>query len=155
MPVKHTRKDIWKFIDRSGGNDACWKWNGAQGGRANELRPYFGCEGKRFIAYRLVWELVNGTPPPDDKMILHSCDNGRMPVGCCNPFHMRLGEVQDNSNDMKERERHGLPHHVVRAIRKLLAQGREQQDIADLYGISRENVSAIKTGRTYSHVKDK
>ncbi len=50
-------------------------------------------------------------------------------------------------DDMVERERHGLPKTVVRAIRKLRIEGRTQSDIADLYGISREAISAIDTGR--------
>ncbi len=48
---------------------------------------------------------------------------------------------------MKERERHGLPKTVVRSIRKLLDEGRTQQEIARLYGVSRECVSSISTNR--------
>ena len=154
MPSKNTKNDVWKYIDRRGGNDECWVWTGPQGGRASELRPYFGYDGKRSIAYRLVWELVHGEEPPSDKMILHSCDNGRMPIGCCNPRHMSLGDVQQNSNDMKERERHGLPHNSVKAIKRLLQQGRQHNDIADLYGVSRELITAIANGRVYQHVKE-
>lgn len=154
MPVKNTRNDVWRYINRSDGMDACWKWTGGWGGRSDQLRPYFGYEGQRSIAYRLVWELVHGNPPPSDKMLLHSCDNGAHPIGCCNPAHLRLGEAQENANDMKSRERHGLPHNVVKAIRRLLDEGRSQQTIADLYGVSRETISAIATGRVYSHVKE-
>ena len=153
MPIKNTKADIWSNIDRSGGNDECWVWKGGQGGRANELRPYFGCEGKRYIAYRLVWELVHGSEPPSDKMILHSCDNGRMPIGCCNPKHMSLGTVQENSADMTERGRHGLPHNSVRAIKRLINEGRMHSVIAELYGVSRELVTAIANGRVYQHIK--
>ena len=52
-------------------------------------------------------------------------------------------------NDMKERERHGLSKITVRAIKKLLIEERPQQEIADLYGITREAVSAIATGRNH------
>ena len=53
---------------------------------------------------------------------------------------------------MKERERHGLPATVVRAIRRLLSEGQTQQSVADLYGVSREAISAINTGRSRSYV---
>jgi predicted transcriptional regulator len=50
---------------------------------------------------------------------------------------------------MMQRERHGLPRSVVKAIRTLLDKGRVQHEIADLYGISRECVSSIATQRVY------
>jgi DNA-binding XRE family transcriptional regulator len=52
-------------------------------------------------------------------------------------------------DDMKRRERHGLPGTAVRAIRRLLDQGDTQQSIADKFGVSRETISAIATGRVY------
>ena len=57
-------------------------------------------------------------------------------------------------DDMKQRQRHGLTHHAVRAIRRLLATGHTQQEIADNFGVSRETVSAIANDRLYQHVKD-
>lgn len=154
LPIKYTKMDVWKYVDRSGGPDACWKWIGGQGGRVTELRPYFGCEGKRYIAYRLVWELLHGRPPAADKMLIHSCDNGRMPIGCCNPRHLSEGTAQNNADDMKARERHGLPHNTVRVIKRLIKEGRKHAEIAELYGVSRELVTAINNERAYGHVKE-
>ena len=67
---------------------------------------------------------------------------------------MRLGSVLENADDMTERQRVGLPHTVVRAIRRLLDQGMTQADVAARYALSRETVSAIATGRTYKGVID-
>lgn len=139
--------DVFKHIEMSGPDD-CWCWQGAWGGRARDRRPYFMANRRRTLAYRWVWELVNG-PIPDGQLILHSCDNGGWPIGCCQPKHMRLGSVQDNSNDMMQRERHGLPATAVAAIRRLLDRGDTQQVIAERYGVSRETISAIATGRVY------
>tara|TARA_R100000306_G_C4298050_1_gene103630 strand:- start:288 stop:479 length:192 start_codon:yes stop_codon:yes gene_type:complete len=58
-------------------------------------------------------------------------------------------------NDMKERERHGMPKTVVRAILKLRNEGKTQEDIANLYGISRETISAIETGRSHKGLTNK
>ena len=55
---------------------------------------------------------------------------------------------------MKERERHGLPKIVIRAIRKLLDEGHTQTKIARLYGVSRETISSISTGRRTSEDPD-
>jgi len=52
-------------------------------------------------------------------------------------------------DDMTSRDRHGLPKTARNGIRRLLSEGRTQQEIADLYGVSRETVSAIATGRVY------
>ena len=54
---------------------------------------------------------------------------------------------------MKERDRHGLPKIVVRAILKLLSENKTHKEIAELYGVSRETITAINTGR--SHKKEK
>jgi predicted XRE-type DNA-binding protein len=101
------------------------------------------------MAYRWVWRLVHGEDIPVGKMILHSCDRGGYPIGCCNPAHLSLGDHQGNMDDMKRRERHGLPATAVTAIRRLLDRGETQQEIADKFGVSRETISAIATGRVY------
>ena len=82
------------------------------------------------------WELARG-----GLLILHSCDRGGYPIGCCNPKPMRVGTHDENMTDMTSRERHGLPETVVRAIRRLIEQGETQQVIATRYGLSREAVS--------------
>jgi predicted transcriptional regulator len=58
-------------------------------------------------------------------------------------------------NDMKERERHGLPHHTVRAIRKLGEVGLSHKSIGDRFGIARSTVSEIIERKNYQHVGDK
>jgi DNA-binding XRE family transcriptional regulator len=55
---------------------------------------------------------------------------------------------------MTDRQRHGLPTNVIKAIRKLIDQGETQQSIAVKYGVSRETISAIATRRVYSHVEE-
>jgi DNA-binding XRE family transcriptional regulator len=134
--------DVFRHIDM-GDNDVCWEWKG----KINEKdgRPYFTVLGKRRAAYLIVLELHTGTKKEKGRMAIHSCDN---PI-CCNPFHLRWGTHQDNMNDMKKRERHGLPAIVVRAMRTLLREGVSQQEIGKLYGVSRETISAISTGRSH------
>lgn len=148
MRTPNDATDVFKLIVM-GDTDECWVWQGSWGGQPDRRRPYFMVEGKRYMAYRLVYELVHGWIDPKGQ-ILHSCDNGAYPIGCCNPNHMRLGTNKENADERQDRERHGLPKNVVNAIRRLLDQGRLQTEIAELYGISRESISAIKTGRTYA-----
>lgn len=141
--------DIFKYIEMRGA-DECWPYTGnSWGGRKRDPRPYFATGGRRTMAYRIVWELVNGRELTSDELILHSCDNGAAPIGCCNPAHLRIGSNQDNSDDMTLRQRHGMNATQVKQIMRLLSEGKSQQSIADVMGCSRENVSAIATGRSY------
>ena len=135
--------DVFKFIDMMDGNkEPCWIWKGKV--NAKDGRPYITIQGARRSAYRIVLELHSGEPS-NGRQALHSCDN----CICCNPHHLRWGSHQDNMDDMKERERHGMPKTVVRSILKLRDEGKTQQEISKLYGISRETVSAIETGRSH------
>lgn len=145
--MKNEARDVFKHIDMSGGKKACWPWTGKL---AANGRPYFTFDGKKRLAYDTVRELVTGKPLDPGKMNRHTCDNKI----CCNPEHLLIGTHIDNMHDMTSRERHGLTHHAVKAIRRALASGQTQQTIADLFGVSRENISAIATGRTYKHIKE-
>jgi len=139
-------QDVFKHINmHDGDTNVCWEWKGKV--NKKDGRPYFTVEGVRRPSYSIVLSLHTGEAP-DGRMALHSCDN-RI---CCNPYHLAWGDHQTNMNEMKERDRHGLPATVVRSIHNLLEQGRTQQDIANIYGVSREAISAIATGRNKSHI---
>lgn len=137
--------DVFKYIQMGDANE-CWPYIGALN---KEGRPYFTYKGKKLLAYRVSFELVSGEQL-GNRVARHTCDN----ESCCNPYHIVPGTHQENMDDMKTRERHGLPHHTVRAIRKLIAAGRTQVEIAELYGVSKTVVAEIATGKNYSHVKD-
>lgn len=136
--------DVFLLIDMSGGKDACWPFKGKTN---SEGRPYVQIKGKKYLAYRLVWELVNGEEL-GTRMFRHKCDN---PI-CCNPSHGIAGTHEENMHDMKTRERHGLPHHAVKAIRKLIGVGVPDSDIAERFGVARTTIYDIRVGNTYGHV---
>ena len=141
MTKKNEPVDVFKNINLCAGDkEQCWEWKGIP--NAKDGRPYITIEGTRRPAYVIVLELHTGEHA-GGRYALHSCDN-RI---CCNPHHLSWGDHQNNMDDMKERDRHGLPRTVIRAIRKLLEGTNTHQEIADLYGISRETVTAINNGR--------
>ena len=133
-----------------GDSSVCWEWEGT----VDKDRPYFTVNGKKWIAYRLVFNLMNKDELRSNEVVRHTCDNGAAPICCCNPAHLQRGSHQDNMDDMTSHQRHGMPHHVVKNIKKLLEEGRTHQSIADLYGCSRENVTAINNSRSYTHLGD-
>jgi DNA-binding XRE family transcriptional regulator len=143
----NTPHGVFKHIDmKEGDTDACWEWKGKV--NTKDGRPYYTVEGSRRPAYRYVLELYTGEEQPKTVLVLHQCDN---PI-CCNPHHLTWGTHQQNMNEMKERDRHGLPKTVVRAIRKLLDQGRTHREVADLYGVSRETITAINNDKVHKDV---
>ena len=146
-------EDVFKYVNMLTGpshatlQSRCWPFTGAL---SSNGRPYFRVGGKNVLAYRLVYELVNGITLERTQLFRHKCDN---PV-CCNPEHGELGTHNDNMKDMRDRERHGLPHHAVKAIRKLAGEGRSHQQIAELYGLGRSTVTEIVSGKKYREVGD-
>lgn len=146
MP-KNKLEDVFKSINMHGGDPSvCWEWTG----ELQDDRPYFQHKGRKRLAYAIVYELVRGTDPlPKGQLYRHRCDN----PACCNPSHLEPGSHQQNMDDMRERGRAGLSHHVVRGIKNLLAVGRGHQEIADLYGIARETVTSYATGHRKGEVE--
>lgn len=152
MARKNRDIDVFRQIDMHHGDvSVCWEFIGQIKGVDGNERPYFSYGGKKYFAYRVVFDLFHPDNPLEkDEVVRHTCDNSI----CCNPTHLERGTHQENMDDMKKRERHGLPHHTVRAIRTLLATGDTHASIAEKFGVSRETVSAISQRRIYKEVED-
>jgi hypothetical protein len=130
-----------------GDRSVCWEWKGSTTGK--DKRPYVHIGGRHTAVARIVFDLFRETKLKDDEIARHTCDNSL----CCNPYHLIRGTHKENMQDMRERERHGLPHHAVNAIRNLASQGVLHREIAKQFGISRRNVTDIVNRKTYVDVK--
>jgi hypothetical protein len=118
--------------------------------------------GKAVLLHRWIWERHNGAIP-DGKHVLHKCD-----VRCCiNPQHLFIGTHQDNMTDKKSKgraalniprgEKHKRPmakvtEAQVTEIKNLLKRGYRQADIARDFNVSRNLISEIRLGKTWTHV---
>ena len=148
MSRRNTIEDLFNLIDTKGGDDTqCWPWIGGASSLHKD-RGYFQFEGKRWLAYRLMYTIVNGEIP-EGKVVRHKCDNSL----CTNPKHLQLGNQSENENDKYLNDRAGLPVAVVREIKRLLqTTNATQQAIADYvskrynYDVSRSAVRNIKLG---------
>ncbi len=111
-------------------------------------------------AHILTYEYYNG-PFPDFLCVLHKCDN----PPCCNPSHLFLGTKKDNFDDMvsKGRDvryfRRGtevntavLTEDDVLNIYRLLDEGFSQQEIADIYRVSKPAIGNINRGENWKHL---
>ncbi len=95
-------------VDKSGGAEACWPWQGYT------LKGYGRLRTKRgtpwIFAHRLAYATAYGVELVPEQIVMHVCDN----PPCCNPAHLRVGTNTENTLDMwnKDRgskgERHGV-----------------------------------------------
>lgn len=146
MPRKNRPHDVFRYVDMTGGPEACWPWKRG----LHKERPYFEMNGRKYLAYRITYSLTYGKDLEDLPLLRHTCD---VPY-CCNPAHLVEGDHQANMDDMKMRDRHGIPHHAVRGIRSLLEQGDcTHKEIAERYGVARETVTAIANKRRRGDVE--
>lgn len=134
-------------LDKTG---ECWNWTG---GTFSSGYGRIWVDGRTQRVHRVVWERERGEIP-SGLSLLHSCDNRR----CANPAHLRLGTHQDNMRDMAERggsagERNGrakLTRVSAECLRVFAATGvATQQEIAKWWGISRNQVQNIVSGRQW------
>ena len=117
----------------------------------------FAFGGARYVqAHRWIYERLNG-PIPIGGVIMHACDVRN----CVNPQHLRLGTQKLNAFDMKQKGRaaRGARHHnakltetEAKKIISLIAKGENRQNIADRFGITVYNVTAISQGKAWRHL---
>lgn len=163
--VERFQKKVWR-----GHRSECWPWTAgvnATGYGQFMLRDEDTGMWRPHLAHRIALSLIEPVPFKG-AFCLHTCDN----PPCCNPEHLRWGTQADNLREMRERGRgscgprhsaimkekaargegHGNAVLATDDVRCIRLDGRAHQEIADDYGISRANVSAIKAGTIWTHV---
>lgn len=107
--------DVFKYI-KLGEPDECWLW---QGGCNSKGLPYFTLNGKKVLAYRLVYKLTHPEWDIDNsrEVLRHQCKDklGRHidnPL-CCNPNHVLPGTHLENMLEMSLRGRSGLTKDIL------------------------------------------
>ena len=146
-------KDI-KYIITEAGCWECISHAKDKNGYIRLTRNFDGTGEKSRILHRLAYGKEKGEIPPGC-MILHSCDN----PSCFNPEHLSIGTAQDNSSDMKLRERQARGERnsgakiTEEVVRKIRADDRPNKLLCKAYGLSKAQISSIKTYRTWKHVE--
>ena len=151
-----TPEDFWKRVSMPH-PDECWVWQGATSRFGYGILRF---AGKAYKAHRLAWLLTSGEIP-DDRWVLHRCDN----PPCCNPQHLFLGTHLENMQDMARKGRgkkergedigiSKLKESDIPAIRELHAVHKmSQEEIGRLYNVSQVAISCVIRGKTWKHVK--
>jgi len=156
LNAERRNPDIWLFVDKSGGPDACWPWTGHRHPKQNYGMKVVN--GKRVFAHRLLWEEFNGSIP-EGLIIRHKCDN----PPCVNPNHLDIGTYKDNAHDRDSRGRHvalrGADNggatqtdESVIAIIKMKKAGGTYKDISAKFGVCIATVYNIVSGKSWRHI---
>ena len=130
----------------------CWEWAGCR------FSTGYGCltaEGKNAGAHRVVWAMHNGMAIPDGLLVRQSCDN----PACCNPYHLSVGTVQDNSDDTVSRRRqaqgeyHGMAKLTLEEAQAIADSSESYTALSKKYGVTKTTIGSIKTGFSWGGFK--
>lgn len=143
-----------RFSEKYEVNDTgCWIWSGSKDERGYG-RFGTGGSGVSEGAHRVSYKLYVG-PIPKGHIVCHRCD---VP-SCVNPAHLFLGTHQENMTDRNQKGRAArgirngkskLDESLVRLIRSSTLSERH---LAASLGFHRGTINAVKSGRTWSHIK--
>lgn len=133
----------------------CWIWIGANSrgyGQINKSRTK-----ERIYAHRMAYELANGIIP-NGMFVCHKCDI----TSCINPAHLFLGDAQDNASDRDNKKRNAfgsrnptavLTEKDIPEIRRLISQGIGDEEIGNMYGVTRYPIYCIRLNKRWQHVQ--
>ena len=159
------RPRFWSKID-IGKKSACWNWKRAK--NVGGYGVFTLANGPSLTAHRVAYALVYGDIPTG-LCVCHRCDNR----ACCNPAHLFLGTIAENNADRARKGRNGDPRRTgfstgaaqgernrhaklkeqdVKDIRKAVANGACQAELARQYGIANQNLWNLVHHRTWKHV---
>jgi hypothetical protein len=135
---------FWARVDIRG-PDECWPWNGR---RSDRGYGEYGLSDKTWRAHRYAL-IVSGKDVPDDKIVMHSCDN----PPCCNPRHLKVGTNLDNNRDMvakgRDRQLRGADNPNTKLSetdkRRIIARrGEPLRVVANDYGVARSTICRVQ-----------
>jgi hypothetical protein len=158
--VANTLNEFWNYVSK-GKASVCWLWKGPI-----HYSGYgtFNCNKHPYQAHRVAYflnfggiELNASRDKSDRTFVLHSCDTR----ACCNPAHLFLGSIADNTRDMVGKKRHRTPlgelhgkakltNAQVKAIRYLCKKKLVPQSaIAKTFGVTQTCINNVHLRKTY------
>lgn len=151
-------KDIQDHLEKNVIIDAndCWIWQLST--LVPPKLPYGQVKynGKQYRVHNLMYRLIYGEIPKGLN-VLHECDVPQ----CCNPKHLFLGTVMDNSIDMMSKGRAAcgeknantylLEAQVINLLQRH-ADGARIEHLAEEYKMSPNTLKAILYGQSWSYL---
>src|SRR5438105_2492420 len=134
-------------------NSGCWLWLGAVSGGAWGGYGIIRIGGRNRQAHRISWELFKGEIPLG-MQVCHTCDT----PGCVNPNHLFVGTQSDNQKDCNSKGRrdsrgelNGRAKLTSELATMIKSSGKNKSELSREFGISRRQISRIKTGEHWNY----
>ena len=147
MPALRTKAEVQEYIESSVSKvpGGCWEWQKSLDSKGYGILHWNRPKMIRLrLAHRVSYVVFKGEP--GSLCVLHQCDN----PACVNPEHLFLGTKIENNKDRHIKGRsvaHKLTEAKALEVRRLVAGGMVQKDVAAQFGISQSMVSMIVTGK--------
>jgi hypothetical protein len=161
---KSAEERFWQYVDKSGpvpphtpDLGGCWVWTAAKNDCGYGL---FNLNGESTTTHRVAWLIAEGNIPKGAH-VLHRCDNR----ACVRLSHLFLGDHATNMADMRIKGRgrgksqdgemhamHKLTSEQVLEIRKLVASGVAQVELAPMFSVHKATVNDIVLRKTWRHL---
>jgi len=129
----------------------CWVW---QKQKDKDGYGTMRLKGRSSVkAHRFAYSVFVGPLEPG-KMVCHKCDT----PSCVNPDHLFLGTALENKRDCVDKNRHlrGERHHKAKLSEADVLNIRNSDisgaELARRYGVTKENIYAIKSGKIWREV---
>jgi hypothetical protein len=173
--VPSTQTPLEKLHERTNFSDTCWLWDGPVSKKTGYGKVSFG-RGNSISPHVLAWTLMNCAPPPEGKVVAHTCDvrncwrndeQGIYVVGgeeLLRWGHLFLCTYKQNTLDMIEKgrrvktfgedaRRSHLSNRDVEEIRRLYKTGKHTQtSLAKQFNISQPTAHEIVREKTWRHL---
>ncbi len=148
---------FWSKVDRSGGPDACWVWQGSCYPNGYGIVSHIQSSRLGFFqAHRIAYR-INHDKDPINICVCHTCDNHP----CCNPKHHFLGTQAVNLADMRAKGRgtSGDTHPNSKVaeddIDAILLSNEPQHIIGARYDLAQSTISSIRRGKSRKQTGDR
>jgi len=139
-------------------DSGCWEWTLSTNGSGYGSGKHY--MGKLLRAHRLAFLCALDFLPPAPYVIRHICGN-RL---CCRPNHLGAGTLSENSRDAIKHgtayvprlkgELHGYSKLTEEAVRAIRASADHNSVLADRYGVTADNIRAVRKRITWRHLED-
>ncbi len=152
-PIAEAR--FWSRVKVGCSND-CWRWHGTYRNKGAYGQM---CVNGYYVGAHVVAFALACADVPAGMCVLHKCDN----PPCCNPKHLFLGTMKENTQDCKIKgrlaDRSGsknghskLSEDQVRQIRKSSFDGEIYEELAERFGVATVTIAKICQRKLWKNI---